>query len=104
MQLFAGEVVGLRAIMVRKINLIKILSGTISPRMANCICRDTHNNSISQFARTHGIEVVYRIALCDHLTAAHNVLGKKKKWLGPLRILTTADVFQGRRNFCDAEI
>ena len=41
-------------------------------------------------ARTHGIEVVYQdLALCDHLTAAHNVfLGReKKKWLGPLRIL-----------------
>ena len=41
-------------------------------------------------ARSNGIEVVYQdLALCDHLTAAHNVfLGReKKKRMGPLRIL-----------------
>ena len=80
-----------------KSTLIKILSGNYQPTNGE-LYLEGHPQQFNRpvDARTHGIEVVYQdLALCDHLTAAHNVfLGReKKKWLGPLRILDNKFMF-----------
>ncbi len=83
MQLYAGEVVGLMGDNgAGKSTLIKILSGNYQPTNGELYLQghpQQFNRPVD--ARTHGIEVVYQdLALCDHLTAAHNVfLGREKK-------------------------
>jgi len=98
MQLFAGEVVGLMGDNgAGKSTLIKILSGNYQPTSGEMYF-EGHPQQFNRpvDARTHGIEVVYQdLALCDHLTAAHNVfLGREKKRnIGPLKILDNKHMF-----------
>ncbi len=110
MQLFAGEVVGLMGDNgAGKSTLIKILSGNYQPTSGEMYL-EGHPQQFNRpvDARTHGIEVVYQdLALCDHLTAAHNVfLGReKKKMVGAIKnFRQQVYAFQGRRNFRNAEI
>ena len=98
MRLFAGEVVGLMGDNgAGKSTLIKILSGNYPPTEGEMyLGGERRQFSKPVDARSNGIEVVYQdLALCDHLTAAHNVfLGReKKKRLGPLRILDNRFMF-----------
>ncbi|MEL0278120.1 MAG: ATP-binding cassette domain-containing protein [Deltaproteobacteria bacterium] len=98
MQLYAGEVVGLMGDNgAGKSTLIKILSGNYQPTNGE-LYLEGHPQQFNRpvDARTHGIEVVYQdLALCDHLTAAHNVfLGReKKRSIGPLKILDNKHMF-----------
>jgi len=98
MQLFAGEVVGLMGDNgAGKSTLIKILSGNYQPTSGEMYF-EGHPQQFNRpvDARTHGIEVVYQdLALCDHLTAAHNVfLGREKKRnIGPLKILDNKHMY-----------
>ncbi len=94
-----GEVVGLMGDNgAGKSTLVKIIAGNYPPSEGEMIVQSKPVQfSKPLHARNHGIEVVYQdLALCDALSAAHNVfLGRElKRGFGPFRILDSQAMFE----------
>lgn len=94
-----GEVLGLMGDNgAGKSTLIKMIAGNFPPSSGKIILEGVKTNFFKPInARQNGIEVVYQdLALCDHLTAAHNVfLGRElKKRFGPFSILDSGKMFR----------
>lgn len=93
-----GEVIGLMGDNgAGKSTLVKMMAGNFLPSEGEIRIHDKPVHLTKPLhARENGIEVVYQdLALCDHLTAAHNVfLGRElKKWVGPFRFLDSKAMF-----------
>jgi len=93
-----GEVIGLMGDNgAGKSTLVNIMAGSYPPSAGEIYMEGKRVHfSKPVDARKHGIEVVYQdLALCDHLTAAHNVfLGRElKKGFGPFRILDSKTMY-----------
>ena len=93
-----GEVVGMMGDNgAGKSTLVNIMAGNFPPSTGDMLIENepVHFTRPLQ-ARRHGIEVVYQdLALCDNLSAAHNVfLGRElKKGLGPFRGLDSRAMY-----------
>ncbi len=93
-----GEVIGLMGDNgAGKSTLVNIMAGNYPPSGGEIYMEGKRVHfSKPVHARKNGIEVVYQdLALCDHLSAAHNVfLGQElKKGFGPFRILDSETMY-----------
>lgn len=93
-----GEVIGLMGDNgAGKSTLVKMMAGNFPPSEGELLIHDKPVHFTKPVhARENGIEVVYQdLALCDHLTAAHNVfLGREMKMhIGPFRFLDSKSMF-----------
>ena len=93
-----GEVIGLMGDNgAGKSTLVKMMAGNFPPSEGEILIHNAPVHFTKPIhARENGIEVVYQdLALCDHLTAAHNIfLGRElKKRLGFFRFLDSRSMF-----------
>ena len=94
-----GEVVGLMGDNgAGKSTLVNIVAGNYPPSAGKIFMENERVRFARPLdARRHGIEVVFQdLALCDHLSAVHNIfLGRElTKRFGPLRILDSKAMYE----------